>query len=402
MKFEEMNIEKSVLDSLKLIGFEKATKIQAETIPIIKQGFDVIGQSETGSGKTAAFGIPIIEKVEKNGKIQALVLAPTRELALQIKEDFMKFSYYKKLFIQVVYGGVSMLPQTSGLRRAEIVVGTPGRILDHMARGTLDASNVKIFVLDEADKMIDMGFIDDIKEIERHTSENRQTLLFSATMPDNLLGIAERFTKHARRIKTEIKVRDDLLRQFYVDIDYSRKFSLLVHLIQSEPPKLGIIFCNSRREADNVANNLQHNGINATALHGGLTQNRREQIMQDFHKGVTEILVATDVAGRGLDIKNVTHIFNYGIPKNIEDYANRIGRTARAGKSGVAISFLSRDDHDSFRRIIRMFSYDIQKMEVPHFKILQFERYQSREQEGFRRGFRRGGFRRSFSRRRYR
>jgi len=401
MKFEDMNIEKSVLDSLKLIGFEKPTKIQAETIPIIKEGSDVIGQSETGSGKTAAFGIPLIEKVEKNGKLQALVLAPTRELAVQIKEDFMKFSYYKKLFIQTVYGGVSMLPQISGLRRAEIVVGTPGRVLDHMGRGTLDARNVKIFVLDEADKMIDMGFIDDIKEIESHIPENRQTLLFSATMPDNLRGKTERFTRNARRIKTEIKVRDDLLRQFYVDIDYSKKFSLLVHLIQSEPPKLGIIFCNSRHEADNVSRNLQKNGINATSLHGGLTQGRREQIMQDFHKGITEILVATDVAGRGLDIKNVTHIFNYGIPKNIEDYANRIGRTARAGKSGVAISFLSRDDHDSFRRIIRMLSYDIQKMEVPHFKILQFERTQTREYGGFRRGFRRE-FRRGFSRRRYR
>jgi superfamily II DNA/RNA helicase len=400
MKFEDMNIEKSVIDSLKEIGFEKPTKIQAETIPIIKQGFDVIGQSETGSGKTAAFGIPLIEKVEKNGKLQAIVLAPTRELALQIQSDFMKYSKFKKLFIQSVYGGVSMLPQISGLKRAEIVVGTPGRVLDHMGRGTLDARNVKIFVLDEADKMIDMGFIDDIKEIESHIPKDRQTLLFSATMAENLEWVANRFTKNAKRIKTQIKVSEDLLKQFYVDIDSRNKFSLLVHLIQSEPPKLGIIFCNSRREADSVARNLQKNGINATSLHGGLTQSRREQIMEDFHKGFTEILVATDVAGRGLDIKDVTHIFNYSIPKTSDDYANRIGRTARAGKYGVAISLLSRNDHDSFRRIIRAFSYDIEKMEVPHFKILPFERVYSDEDTGFRRGFRRG-FQRRFERRRY-
>lgn len=401
MKFEEMNIERSVLDSLTAIGFEKATKIQSETIPIIKQGFDVIGQSETGSGKTAAFGIPLIEKVEKNGKLQALVLAPTRELALQIQSDFVKYSHFKRLFIQSVYGGVSMLPQISGLRRAEIVVGTPGRVLDHMGRGTLDARNVKIFVLDEADKMIDMGFVDDIREIERHIPENRQTLLFSATMPDNLLEIARRFTKDAKRIKTQIKVREDLLKQFYVNIDSRSKFSLLVHLIQSEPPKLGIIFCNSRREADSIAGNLQSNGINATALHGGLTQSRREQIMRDFHKGLTEILVATDVAGRGLDIKNVTHIFNYSVPRNVEDYPNRIGRTARAGESGVAISLLSRDDHEQFRRIIRAFAYEIERMEAPHFKMLNFERYQSHEERSFGNRFNRR-FGRRYSRRSYR
>jgi len=397
MKFEEMNIEENVLNSLSALGFENPTRIQSETIPIIKQGFDVIGQSETGSGKTAAFGIPIVEKVEKNGKLQAIILAPTRELALQIREDFVKFSQFKKLFVQAVYGGVSILPQISGLRRAEIVVGTPGRVLDHMERGTLDTRNVKIFVLDEADRMIDMGFIDDIKIIERHIPKNRQTLLFSATMPDSLRAVRDNFTKNAKKIRTEIKVREDLLKQFYCDIDSGNKFSLLVHLINTEKPKLGIIFCNSRRETDSIARNLQKNGINALALHGGLTQSRREQIMQDFHKGFTKILVATDVAGRGLDIKNVTHIFNYTIPKFADDYTNRIGRTARAGESGVAISLLSRDDHDSFRRIKRGFSYEIQKMEVPNFKILPFERHHFNEQRGFRRGFER-----RFPRRHYR
>ena len=383
MKFEDMNIEKSVSDSLNNLGFEKPTRIQLETIPLIKQGYDVIGQSETGSGKTAAFGIPLIEKVVKGKKTQALVLAPTRELSIQIASELVKFSRFKGLFIQTVYGGVSMLPQINGLRRAEIVVGTPGRILDHMRRGTLDASNLKIFVLDEADRMIDMGFIEDIELIERNIPEDRQTLMFSATMPDSLIGMRDRFTRDARKIKTQIKVREDILRQYYCDVDYKMKFSLLVHLINQEKPKLAIIFCNSRRDASAVARNLQDNNINATELHGGLTQQRRESVMEKFHEGITKILVATDVAARGLDIKNVTHIFNYSIPKNTEDYTNRIGRTARAGESGKAISLLSRDDHNSFRRIIRSFSYEIEKMDAGDFRIISFRKIQQHENRGF-------------------
>ncbi len=391
MKFEDMNIEQSILGSLNDLGFEQPTRIQFETIPIIKQGYDVIGQSETGSGKTAAFGIPLVEKVVKGGRIQALVLAPTRELALQIASDITKFSRFKGLYIQTVYGGVSMNPQIFGLRKAEIVVGTPGRILDHMQRGNLDLNNLKIFVLDEADKMIDMGFIDDIEMIENHIPKNRQTLMFSATMPESLMRIREKFTNNAKKIKTETKVRDDVLRQYYCDIDHKTKFSLLVHLINQEKPNLAIIFCNSRREVDLVSRNLQSNGINATALHGGLSQQRREDVMESFHRGIKRVLVATDVAARGLDIKNVTHIFNYNIPRDAEDHTNRIGRTARAGESGKAISLLCREDHDSFRRIINSFSYDIKKMEISDFQDLPFNKYQSHENRNFgnRRFFRR-------------
>jgi len=391
MKFENMNIEKSILDSLNDIGFEQPTRIQSETIPIIKQGHDVIGQSETGSGKTAAFGIPLVEKVVKGNRIQALVLAPTRELALQIAGDLKNFSRLKGLYIQTVYGGVSFGPQINGLRRAEIVVGTPGRILDHMQRGNMDLSNLKIFVLDEADRMIDMGFIDDIGKIERNIPKDRQTLLFSATMPDSLLRIRERFTRNAKKIKTKTKVEENVLKQYYCDIDYKRKFSLLVHLIEQEKPKLAIIFCNTRRDTDLVARNLRDNNINATALHGGLSQQRRERVMENFHKGTTRFLVATDVAARGLDIKNVTHIFNYNIPRDAEEYTNRIGRTARAGQSGKAISLLIRDDHGSFRRIITGFSYDIKKMEVSDFRILPFNKYRFNENRNFRtrRSFRR-------------
>jgi len=378
MSFEDMNIEKSVLGSLNNMGFENPTSIQSETIPIIKQGHDVIGQSKTGSGKTAAFGIPLVEKVRRGAKVQGLVLAPTRELARQIAGELEKFSEFKGLSVQTVYGGVSMRPQISGLKRAEIIVGTPGRVLDHMRRGNFDASNLKMFILDEADRMIDMGFIDDIKDIERNIPRNRQTLLFSATMPDNLVSIARTFTKNPKRIRTKTRLSGDVLKQFYYDIDQKKKFSFLAHLINLEKPELSIVFCNTRREVSGISRNLQKIGMDAKALHGGLTQARREKVMDSFYKGKTKVLVATDVAGRGLDIKNVTHIFNYRIPKNVEDYTNRIGRTARAGESGKVVSLLSREDHDSFRKIVDRYGYDVHKMQVGNFKILPFKKSYSR------------------------
>lgn len=392
MKFEEMNIEKNVLDSLRAISFESPTKIQSEAIPVIKQGHDVIGQSKTGSGKTAAFGIPLVEKVVKGGNVQALVLAPTRELSMQIAGELVKFSQFKGLHVQTVYGGVSMGPQVSGLKRAEIVVGTPGRILDHMRRRTFDAGNLKMFVLDEADKMIDMGFVEDIESIERHIPKERQTLLFSATMPPNLMKIRDKFTRNATKIETEKRVEDEILRQYYCDIDHKKKFSLLVGLLERENPELSIVFCNSRRETDDVARNLRMNGVKATALHGGLSQDKREKIMEELHRGIITVLVATDVAARGLDVKNITHIFNYRIPKTLEEYVNRIGRTARAGESGKAISLLSRDDHDSFRTVVRGLSSRIEKIEIPEFRPLPFRRHEQQYDDrrfGARKPFRR-------------
>lgn len=388
-----MNIEEDILESLERIGFEEPTRIQYETIPLIKEGYDVIGQSETGSGKTAAFGIPLVEKVTKGGKIQALVLVPTRELALQIATEFTKFAHHKGLKIQTVYGGAPMGSQVAGLRNAEIVVGTPGRVMDHMRRGTLNTRNVKTFVLDEADKMIDMGFVEDIETIEQQIPEDRQTLMFSATMPEGLARIRERFTKNAKKVMTETQVKEDILKQFYCDVEYKLKFSLLVHLIHEEKPALAIIFCNSRRDVDAVSKNLRKNDINAEALHGGLTQSRREHVISDFHDGETDVLVATDVAGRGLDFKKVTHIFNYNVPKNSEDYVNRIGRTARAGESGKAIVLLSREDHESFRRVMNIYNFDIQPMEYSDVEVLPFIRSSYSDREGGDRPFRRGGFR---------
>lgn len=387
MKFEDLGIEPSILDSLYEMGYEQPTKIQYETIPFIKQGRDVIGQSQTGSGKTAAFGIPIVEKVEKGKGVQALILAPTRELALQIAGEMEKFSKRKRLNVITIYGGVAMGPQVSGLRTAEIVVGTPGRIMDHMRRGNFDLSNIRFFTLDEADKMINMGFIEDIEFIARSLPRDRQTLLFSATMPSGLMQIRERFTRDAYKVKTANKVREDLLKQYYVDIDRGEKFSLLVHLIEKEGTKLGIVFCNSRRDVDSVTRNLRANGIKADSLHGGMSQAKREQVMDMFHAGKFDFLVATDVAARGLDIQNVSHIFNYSIPKDPEDYANRIGRTARAGNDGKAIALLTRDDHPHFSRIIGIYDYQIDKMQVEDIKRVTFKRDFAGRENGRRSGF---------------
>lgn len=374
MKFEDFSLEDSILKSLEEMGFNEPTKIQCEAIPLIKAGHDVIGQSETGSGKTGAFGIPLVEKVKPGLRTQALILCPTRELALQITGELEKFSKHKGLRVQCVYGGVPMGPQVNGIRRAEIIVGTPGRVMDHINRGSLDLGNVHTFILDEADRMIDMGFIDDIQAIAAYVPKERQTLLFSATMPDNLASVCDRITRDPKRVRTAIKVREEDLKQYYCEVDRQSKFSLLVHLLKKEDPELGIIFCNSRRDVDLLSDNLRQNNINAEALHGGLTQARRENTIERFHRGDIDVLVATDVAARGLDFKDVSHIFNYSVPNNPEDYVNRIGRTARAGKTGKAIVLLTREDFDSLSRVVNAFDYDLVEIQVKDYERLPFRR----------------------------
>jgi ATP-dependent RNA helicase DeaD len=403
MKFNDMNIEKSVLDSLNEMGFNEPTEIQKETIPLIKEGHDLIGQSKTGSGKTAAFGIPLVEKAKNTGKIQALILEPTRELAEQTSNELKKFSKFKRLHVLCVYGGVSIEHQITNLRHSDIVVGTPGRTLDHIQRGTMNLQNVNIFVLDEADKMFEMGFIEDIERIAKFLPDVRQNLFFSATMTDEVLRIKNKFTKNAKKVKTETMLNEDVLEQFYYDVYPAEKFSLLIHLLKSENPDLSIIFCNTRREAGCVAENLKRNGIVASCLHGGLTQARRNQVIQDFHDRRIKVLVATDVAGRGLDIKNVSHIFNYSVPKCPEDYINRVGRTARAGETGKAISLLSNNDHDCFRKLISMYSQEIKRVDKPDFEVLPFRKDFASEgrpfyRQDFGHGLRRNGFRPRHSR----
>jgi ATP-dependent RNA helicase DeaD len=383
MTFENLGIDRTILELLKKAGFEKPTPIQKECIPAVKQHKDVIAQSETGSGKTLAFAIPIMEMIEPGKGIQALIVTPTRELANQIYREFLKLTVYKMAMIRAIYGGTPLEPQIRGLVNADVVIGTPGRVLDHVNRRTINLAHVRFLVLDEADRMLDMGFIDDVERIINLTPRTRQTMLFSATIPDPVFRISRRYMKNPVRISTQRYVRADLLPQFYYDVMDNEKFSLLVHLIKKENPKLAMIFCGRRTTCDAVYRNLVSNGVNAKVIHGGLEQEKRERIMHEMHAGNINVLVATDVASRGLDIKGVTHIFNYDVPDKSDDYTHRIGRTARAGKSGKAITLLAPADHQNFRRILQMNpGLSVQKGEKERFEKVPFDARSGREHRG--------------------
>lgn len=403
-----VELQKAVED----LGFIEWTEIQKKTIPLIREGKDVLGQSLTGSGKTVAFGLPIIERVVHNRGLQALILVPTRELCEQVYLEMNKFARHKRMNIIAVYGGVSINNQIGRLPHADIVVGTPGRILDHLQRGTIGLHNVKILVLDEADRMLDMGFIDDIRKIISHTPKDRQTLLFSATISEDVHQIARNYMKESHRVQVKSYVDEGKMEQVFYDVDTRDKFSLLVHILKNEKPHLAIIFCGTRRMVDILSNNLYKQGIGSQPLHGGLTQGRRKQSIDMFHSKKVNILVASDVAARGLDIKNVSHVINYDIPKTSKEYIHRIGRTARAGETGKVISLLASQDHENFREVLKDRSINIEQLNPPQFNRLSFFMPQRRRfgggyrggggfegRRGAFRGDRREGFRRGFERR---
>lgn len=401
MKFSEMGLKKEVLDALAEMELAEPTNIQARTIPPILAGRDVVGQAETGSGKTAAFGAPIVNALEHGHGLQALIVSPTRELAEQTTREMAKFSKHKHLKVISIYGGVGIEPQISALRDADIVAGTPGRILDHMERRTIDLSHVKFLVLDEADRMLDMGFIEDMERIIRATPSHRQTLMFGATMPWLFIEISKKFMKNPEMVSLGKKVSEVLLRQEYYEVEQGRKFSLLAHLIKREEPGLAMVFCNSRFMTDAVANNLARLGLEAHALHGGHSQEKRSRIMEGFHAGKVHVLVATDVAARGLDVKNVTHIFNYDVPENAEDYMHRIGRTARMGEEGKALTLITRDDHTSFRRTIEKYRFVVGRGSPGRYESIPFYKETERRvrgRQGFRTPFPRTGKRRGMYR----
>src|SRR3989344_1464694 len=360
--------EKAILD----LGFSEFTEIQEKCIPLIQQGKDVIGLSYTGSGKTAAFGFPALEKAIHQKGIQLLVVVPTRELCNQVAKELRKFTKYKKTEIVQVYGGISINPQIDDLRHADVVVGTPGRILDHLARKTLNVDRVKILVLDEADKMFEIGFIDDLKKIISKVPKNSQKLLFSATMPHEIMEIVKNYMNNPERVKMQSYVDKSKLMQHYYDVDRHNKFSLLVHVIKTDLRGLVLVFCATRRTVDIINKNLNRQDISSLGLHGGITQNRRKQIMEAFRDGKLDVLVASDVAARGLDIKNVNLIINYDLPKTSREYVHRIGRTARAGEEGKVVSLLSSDDYDNFTKILEDRSLLIHKMKLPDFKRVEF------------------------------
>ena len=378
--FRKLGLSSGILHSIVESGFTEPSDIQEKAIPFVLQGKDVLGSSATGSGKTLVFGVGIIEGVEHEKGIQALILTPTRELAEQVAKILRYFSRYKNLNVCDIYGGVSINPQIQALRYADIVVGTPGRVLDHLSQKNFFLDKVNYLVLDEADRMLDMGFIDDVVKIINKCPKKRQTLLFSATISADIEHIAKRYMSNPVFVEAETQVDPSKLHQVFYDIQDNMKFSLLVSLLKKESSGLVMVFCNTRRNVDYLSHNLKKQNIDARAIHGGLAQSKRTRVLQDFHAGHALVLVCTDVAARGLDIKGVSHIYNYDVPKTTTEYLHRIGRTARAGKDGIAVSLVSSRDYDNFRGVCDRGNFVIEQKEVLELEKLsvQFNQHQKR------------------------
>lgn len=364
-KFTDLPISKEVLQSISKMGYEKPTEVQEKTIPIIAEGSDIIAQAQTGTGKTAAFGIPLIDKVNTNEKkIQALILVPTRELAIQVTKELKDIGKTKKAFVLAVYGGKSIYHQIKFLKKGNdvIVVGTPGRVKDLIDRGYLKLNNVKHFVLDEADRMLDMGFIEDIEYIMSKLPKEKQILLFSATMPNEIKKLAEEFlSEDYKTVKiAPEKVTVDRIKQIAYRVDNKNKFSTFMDVLQKTMGKKSIVFTQTKLMADEVAEKLQEARFNASAIHGDFSQAKRERTLKNFRIGKLDILVATDVAARGLDIKGVETVYNYELPQDVESYVHRIGRTGRAGEEGIAISFFTPSEDSQFQRILKITKANIE------------------------------------------
>ena len=366
--FKDFDLNDSLLESINKLGFIEPTKIQNESIPLILKGKDVICESETGSGKTLAYGCGVIDTVVKRGGIQALILTPTRELAEQVKDSLKELVYKQRLNIIAVYGGVSISNQIKNLKRANVVVATPGRLLDHIQRSTIDLNDIKILVMDEADRMFDMGFISDVEKIIRRCPKKRQTMFFSATISPDVKELAHRYMVEPEIVLAGNIVDPEKLKQVTINVSKNRKFSLLTHLLKQEDKHLAMVFCNTRYISDFVEKNLRANRINAAAIHGGLTQNKRLKTIERFNTSEVNVLVCTDVASRGLHIKNVSHVINYDLPSDPNDYIHRIGRTARAGESGEVINILTDIDRGSLSKIMKLNrTFKIENLELTEF-----------------------------------
>jgi len=350
------------------MGFEEPTPIQTQAIPVLKEGKDLVGQAQTGTGKTAAFGIPLIERIKgTTDASQGVVLTPTRELAIQVAEELNKIGQFANVHVLPIYGGQDIQRQIKALkRRPQIIVATPGRLMDHMERRTIRLKDTKIVVLDEADEMLNMGFIEDIEKILSNTSEERQTLLFSATMPKPIQNLAQRFLKNPSFISIKAKeITVPLIEQQYMELQDRQKFDVLCRLLDIQSPELAIVFGRTKRRVDEVSEALKKRGYSAEGIHGDLTQAKRDTVLRQFREGIIDILVATDVAARGLDVSGVTHVYNFDIPQDPESYVHRVGRTGRAGQSGLAITFVIPRELEHLRSIEQITKRKIVRMAVP-------------------------------------
>ncbi|MBW9221753.1 DEAD/DEAH box helicase [Methanothermococcus sp. SCGC AD-155-C09] len=369
-EFRNLGLSENMINALKRKGFKDPTPIQKKIIPIIlNEEMDVIGQAQTGTGKTAAFGIPMIERIEENSKkVQGIVLTPTRELALQVADEINSLKGNKKINVLPIYGGQPIFEQIKKLRKGvDIVVGTPGRILDLLKRGDLKLGNVSYVVLDEADEMLDMGFIDDIEEILRHTNPNKRMLLFSATLPNKIMKLAKKYMGRYKVISVgegNNQLTTNNVEQYHYSVRSSEKFEVLRRVIDNND-FYGLVFCKTRADVNELTNKLIDKGYNAQGIHGDIAQNQRERILSKFKNKKSNILVATDVAARGIDINNLTHVINYSLPQNPESYVHRIGRTGRAGKKGVAITFVQPDEFRKLKYIEKIAKTNIKRKEPP-------------------------------------
>ena len=372
MCYENSGIDKRILRAVAEMGYENMTPIQKQAIPILMEGKDVIGQAQTGTGKTAAFGIPMLQRIDENDKsLQGIILCPTRELAIQAADELRKFSKYMHNVKMVpIYGGQDIGRQIKALKGGvQIIVGTPGRVMDHMRRHTIKIQNVKMVILDEADEMLDMGFREDMETILGEIENEHQTALFSATMPQAILDITDKYQKDARLIKvTKKELTIPLIKQYYFVVKNIYKEEVISRLLELYDFKRSIIFCNTKRMVDELAANLKDRGYQAEGLHGDMTQKQRDFVMNRFKNGSLEILIATDVAARGIDVDDLEAVFNYDVPQDIEYYVHRIGRTGRAGKEGMAFTFAYGRDLYRIRDIERICKTKMTEMRVPNAK----------------------------------
>ncbi|MGB8956320.1 MAG: DEAD/DEAH box helicase, partial [Tumebacillaceae bacterium] len=378
--FQELGIREDVLKSLEEMGFESATPIQSETIPLAMSGVDVIGQAQTGTGKTAAFVIPTISRIDmQQNAIQVLILAPTRELAIQVADETSKLGKFSRIQALPVYGGTPIDRQIKALKRnPHMVIGTPGRMLDHIRRKTIKLSEVTTVILDEADEMLDMGFLEDIEAILAEVPTERQTLLFSATMPDPIRRLAERFMKSPQVVRIQPQgVTAPKIEQVYYEVAEKNKVDALTRLLDVESPELGVIFCRTKKGVDELQRLLQSRGYLAAGLHGDMTQRERDQVMHTFRQGSIDLLIATDVAARGLDVEGVSHVINYDIPQDVDSYVHRIGRTGRAGREGKALTLMTPREFKLLRMIEESIGKRIPKLLLPTLAELK-ARQQSR------------------------
>ncbi|MBH0160846.1 MULTISPECIES: DEAD/DEAH box helicase [Fictibacillus] len=366
--FQELGLSPELLQSINNMGFEEATPIQRDTIPTALKGTDLIGQAQTGTGKTAAFGIPLIEKMDTRSRfVQGIVLAPTRELAVQVAEELNKIGQFKGIKTLPIYGGQSIVRQIKALKNGpHIVVGTPGRVQDHINRKTLKLDSVHTVVLDEADEMLNMGFVEDIEKILENVPTERHTMLFSATMPKQIQNLAAKFMKDVLLIKvkaSEMTVKN--IEQEYVEVKERQKFDALCRFMDIHSPELAIVFGRTKRRVDELSEALSKRGYSAEGIHGDLPQAKRDKVLRAFKNNTIEVLVATDVAARGLDISGVSHVYNFDIPQDPESYVHRIGRTGRAGKTGYALTFITPREIDHLYTIEKITKRKMVKRAIP-------------------------------------